>query len=275
VPVALAIHGGAGAPPPRERGERQAAVERALAAGWDRIGEGALAAVLAAVRHMEDEPLLNAGVGAVLNRDGEIELDAAVMDGTGLRVGAVGAVTRVRHPVDAARAVMEDGRHVFLVGRGAERFAAEAGVESCSPSVFMTDRQRRNWSDRYSDTVGAIAVDASGRTAAAASTGGVLGKLPGRIGDSPLIGAGFYADDAAGAACATGQGEGFMRTLLCYRAVAELLPGQSAQSAAEAAISYLGERVNGSGGLILLTRAGEVAAAWNTEFMPWASRSAG
>ncbi|HEX6547390.1 MAG TPA: isoaspartyl peptidase/L-asparaginase [Candidatus Dormibacteraeota bacterium] len=274
MPVALAVHGGAGSPPEREYAERQAAVEGALAAGWERIEEGALAAVMAAVRFMEDEPVLNAAVGAVLNREGEVELDAAVMDGSTLRAGAVGAVREARHPVDLARAVMEDGRHVLLVGSGADRFAHQAGVETCLHSVFVTDRQRRNWNERFgADTVGAVAVDAEGRTAVAASTGGVTGKLPGRVGDTPMIGAGFYADDAAGAACGTGQGEGFMRTLLCYRAVAEMLPGLSAQTAAEAAVSYLSDRVKGLGGIILVTPAGEVAAAWNTDFMSWASRT--
>ena len=275
--AALAVHGGAGSPPAVEHAERDAAVRRALEAGWPRLEESALAAVVAAVRHMEDEPSLNAGVGACLNRAGEIELDAGVMEGTSLRVGAVGAVRDVRHPVDLARRVMEDGRHVLLVAGGASAFAREQGLETCDPAVFMTERQRRNLERHLAapegDTVGAVAVDAEGRTAVAVSTGGVTGKLPGRLGDSPLAGAGFYADDGAGAACGTGQGEAFIRLGLAHHAVLELAHGMTAQEVAQGAVRMLGRRVAGSGGLIVVSRQGEVAAAFNTPYMAWAART--
>lgn len=277
---ALVVHGGAGAPGADEYEVRQAAVERALETGWAEIEAGALAAVVAAVRHMEDEPILNAGVGACFNLDGDVELDAGVMEGNGLRAGAVGAVRDIRHPVEAALRLMENGRHVILVAEGASRWARHAGLEIVSNDVFKTERQRRNLDTllagrREGDTVGAVAVDADGHTAVAVSTGGVYGKLPGRIGDSPVPGAGFYANDRAGAVCATGQGEGFLRTVLCHLATVELQHGMKGQEVADGAIAYLARRVGGSGGVILVTKDGEVAAAKNTPFMAWASRSGG
>jgi len=268
----LIVHGGAGAPHPDEYGHRQSAVERALDAGWEALAEGALEAVVAAVRCLEDEPALNAGIGASLNRDGDVELDAGLMEGTTLRAGAVGAVRDVRHPVDLARAVMEDGRHVLLVGQGASEFARASGVETCDPATFLTDRQLRRWREP-ADTVGAVALDDLGRTAVAVSTGGMARKWPGRVGDSPLPGAGFYADDRGGAACGTGVGEGFMRLCLCHLAVMEMAHGMSADQVAEAAVSHLAARVGGSGGIILIDASGRSAAAFNTPFMPWARRS--
>src|SRR5262249_57426794 len=145
---------------------------------------GGLEAVVGAVRCLEDEPALNAGIGASLNRDGDVELDAGLMEGTTLRAGAVGAVRDVRHPVDLARAVMEDGRHVLLVGQGASEFARARGVETCDPATFLTDRQLRRWQGP-ADTVGAVARDDVGRTAVAVSTGGMVRKWPGRVGRPP------------------------------------------------------------------------------------------
>jgi beta-aspartyl-peptidase (threonine type) len=269
----LIVHGGAGAPPEGEHAERRAATERGLDAGWAAMSRGALEAVVAAVRHLEDEPLLNAGVGASLNLDGEIELDAGVMEGTTFRTGAVGAVRDVRHPVDLARAIMEDGRHVLLVGGGASRFAREHGVETCSPDLFVTERQRRRWEPAASDTVGAVARDDDGRTAVAVSTGGMPGKWPGRIGDSPLPGAGFYADDTFGVACGTGLGEGFMRMCLCHLAVLLMGRDMSAEQAATGVIRHLASHVAGSGGVILIDAAARPAAAHNTPFMAWAQRT--
>ena len=267
----LIVHGGAGAPHPDEYAHRQAAVERALDAGWEALAGGALEAVVAAVCRLEDEPALNAGIGASLNRVGDVELDAGLMEGTTLRAGAVGAVRDVRHPVDLARAVMEDSRHVLLVGQGASEFARARGVEACDPAMFVTDRQHRRWQDA-ADTVGAVARDDLGRTAVAVSTGGMSRKWPGRLGDSPLPGAGFYADDRGGAACGTGMGEGFMRLCLCHLAVMEMAHGMSADQVAEAAVNHLAARVGGSGGIILVDASGRSAAAFNTPFMPWARR---
>ena len=266
----LILHGGAGGSA-ADRPERQAAVDRALEVGWAAIGDGALAAVQAAVRQMEDEPLLNAGVGATLTQDGTIELDASIMDGTELRSGAVAGVRDLRHPVDAARAVLDDGRHLLLIGEGASRLAAAAGVERCEPGTFATDRQIKRW--EAADTVGAVARDDDGRTAVAVSTGGVAGKLPGRVGDSPLIGCGFYADDRLGAACATGVGENFMRLVLCHRAVLDM-GSLDAERALTRAMDLLSSRLGGTGGMIAVDRQGAVAARFTTPFMPWARRTA-
>jgi L-asparaginase / beta-aspartyl-peptidase len=267
---ALIAHGGAGQVPESERAERQAAVERAVAAGWAHIEEGALAAAVTAVRHLEDEPLLNAGLGACTNSDGDVELDAGVMEGAQMRAGGVAGLRDVRHPIDAAVAVMEDGRHVLLAGPGASRFAREHGVEMADPSIFINASRRR--SHDTVDTVGAVARDAEGHLVVAVSTGGIQGKLPGRIGDSPIPGAGFYADDRYGAVCGTGQGEAFIRLALAKLIVIELQHGMDAAFVAKGAVAHLGTALQAQGGVILMPREGEPQAAFNTPFMPWASR---
>lgn len=266
---ALIVHGGAGVVAADEKTERQAAVERARDAGWALVGDGALAAAVAAVRHMEDEPLLNAGIGACLNSDGVVELDAGVMVGLGLRVGAAACLRDVRHPIDLAVAVMNDGRHVLLAAGGASRFAREHGLEMADPSIFITDRKRQQLLEG-ADTVGAVARDADGHLAVAVSTGGRTGKLPGRIGDSPIAGAGFYADDRFGAVCGTGLGEAFIRLGLARLAVIELQHGMDAAAVAQGAIDQLGSAMQASGGIIVIGREGRPHAAFNTPAMPWA-----
>lgn len=267
---ALIVHGGAGPVPEAELPLRQAAVERARDAGWALIDDGALAAVVAAVRQMEDEPLLNAGIGACLNADGVVELDAGVMLGSDRSVGAAACLRDVRHPVDLAVAVMRDGRHVLLAAQGASRFAREHGVEMCDPGIFVTDRKRQELL-HGADTVGAVARDAEGRLAVAVSTGGIQGKLPGRIGDSPIAGAGFYADDRFGAVCGTGQGEAFIRLGLARLMVVELEHGMDPARVATGAIEHLGRAMNASGGVILVPREGAPRAAFNTPAMPFAT----
>jgi len=266
---ALIVHGGAGSVPKVELPLRQAAVERAREEGWERIGEGALAAAVAAVRHMEDEPLLNAGIGACLNHDGAVELDAGVMLGEDLRAGGVACLRDVRHPIDLAVAVMRDGRHVLLAAEGASRFAREHGVEMCDPAIFITDRKRQQLL-RGADTVGAVARDADGRLAVAVSTGGINGKLPGRIGDSPIPGAGFYADDRFGAVCGTGLGEAFIRLVLAKLMVVELQHGMDAAAVAKGAVAVLSSAMKAGGGVIVMGREGPPEAAFNTSAMPWA-----
>ena len=266
---ALSVHGGAGAVPEAERAGRQAAVERARDAGWAVIGSGALAAAVAAVRHMEDEPLLNAGIGACLNTDGVCELDAGVMAGDTLRVGAAACLRDVRHPIDLAVAVMDDGRHVLLAAEGASRFAHEHGLEMADPSIFITDRKRQQLLEG-ADTVGAVARDANGHLAVAVSTGGRTGKLPGRVGDSPIAGAGFYADDRFGAVCGTGVGEAFIRLGLARLVVVELQHGMDPAAVAQGAIDHLGKAMHAGGGVILIGREGSPHAAFNTPAMPWA-----
>src|SRR6059058_120327 len=234
--------------------------------GWERMGGGALEAAVAAVRHMEDEPLLNAGIGSCLNADGVVELDAGVMDGRDRSAGGVACLRDVRHPIDLALAVMRDGRHVLLAAEGASRFAREHGVEMADPSIFITDRKRQELT-QGADTVGAVARDAEGHLAVAVSTGGVKGKLPGRIGDSPIPGAGLYADDRHGAVCGTGQGEAFIRLSLAKLMVVELQHGMDPASVARGAVEHLGKAMSAVGGVILIPKEGEPQAAFNTPVM--------
>ena len=269
----LVVHGGAGTWSEELRPLAMEGIERALDAGMAAFEGGPLEACIAAVRFLEDDPIFNAGIGASLNADGFVELDAGVMDGRDLRAGAVAAVRDIRHPVDLARAVMEDGRHVLLVADGASRFADQAGVEKADPKLFIVERRRRQheqWQRGEGDTVGAVAFE-DGHVAAAVSTGGYTGKLPGRVGDSPIVGAGFYADDQRGAAVCTGAGEGFMKLLIAKVAV-DGMDSASGAEAGAAAIELLSRRVNGKGGLITVDRQGFAAGGYNTDWMPHGSR---
>lgn len=265
----IAIHGGAGVMRRDKPGEQQRAVlRRALEAAHEQ--DTALDAVTAAVVVLEDSPLFNAGSGSCFNADGEIEMDASVMEGEGLRAGAVAAVRRIRNPVLAARAVMEKSRHVLLAGHGAEAFARQHGLKLESESYFHTAVRRaalaRNLKNHHG-TVGAVALDQDGNLAAATSTGGYTGKLPGRIGDSPLIGAGTYADNRACAVSGTGLGEAFIRALVAYDVGARMRyrkePLKKAAAAALANVARLG----GDGGLIALDRRGNLAMPFNSEGM--------
>ena len=244
-------------------------MDRARDAGWAQISGGALAAAVAAVRHMEDEPLLNAGIGACLNADGVVELDAGVMEGAELRAGGAACLRDVRHPIDLAVAIMEDGRHVLLAAAGASRFAREHGLEMADPSIFITDRKRQQLV-QGADTVGAVVRDGEGHIAVAVSTGGRTGKLPGRIGDSPIPGAGLYVDDRFGGVCGTGLGEAFIRLGLARLMVIELQHGMDPASVASGAVEYLGKTLDAPGGVILIPREGPPQAAFNTPAMPWA-----
>jgi len=181
-------------------------------------------------------------------------------------------VRDVRHPIDAALAVMEDGRHVLLSGAGASRFARERGIEMCDPAIFITDRKRQELL-QGADTVGAVARDSDGHLFVAVSTGGIKGKLPGRIGDSPIPGAGMYADDRHGAVCGTGQGEAFIRLSLAKLMVVELQHGMDPASVARGAVEHLGKAMSAVGGVILIPKEGEPQAAFNTPAMPWAMRT--
>ena len=221
---------------------------------------------------MEDEPLLNAGLGACVNSDGDVELDAGVMEGAELRAGGAACLRDVRHPIDLAVAVMRDGRHVLLAADGASRFAREHGVEMADPAIFVNAALHRP-SEAGVDTVGAVARDAEGRLAVAVSTGGMPGKLPGRIGDSPIPGAGFYADDRFGAVCGTGLGEAFIRLGLARLMVVELQHGMEPAAVAQGAVDYLTSALKAPGGVILIPRTGEPRAAFNTPAMPWAVRA--
>ena len=277
--IAIVVHGGAGGlPSDADRRERMrsgaaAAVEAGLAVLTE--GGSAIDAVEAAVVVLEDDPEFNAGRGAALTEYGRVELDASMMDGTSRAAGAVAAVRGVRNPIRAARAVLEESRHVLLVGPPATEFAATAGLAFEPESWFVTERERQalaNAAVPARGTVGAVARDASGRLAAATSTGGVSGQRLGRVGDSPLVGCGTWADDTTVAVSCTGHGESIIRSALAHEVDALLRHrGLGLQEACALAIDALG-RWGQDGGLIAVSSHGEVAATFNSPGMTRAWR---
>ncbi len=291
-PVAIAIHGGAGT---IERGrlsaEQEASIRDALAAavmaGHQVLvaGGSALEAVTAAVRRLEDAPEFNAGRGAVLSFDGKVELDASIMDGASLAAGAVAGMSGVRHPIEAARRVMTDSPHVLLVGAGADAFAQAQGLEFKDPDWFITEfrlQQLRalqareqaglQLSEDWFSTVGAVALDTHGNVAAATSTGGMSNKRWGRVGDSPIIGAGTYADNRSGAISATGHGEFFIRHVVAHEIGARVrLTGISLAEAADAVVNTVLREAGGEGGVIAIDPAGRISMPFNTAGMYRAS----
>jgi L-asparaginase / beta-aspartyl-peptidase len=275
VPV-LVVHGGAGNVPEPDRAGHAEGCRAAAREGWAVLQGGgcALDAVERAVQVLEDDPLFNAGVGCALTETGEVELDAGLMDGARLRVGAVCALPSFANPIRVARAVLEDGRHALYAADGAAAFARRSGFEPVPTDTLRTEAALRRlaaspagvpWSG--GDTVGAVACDARGHVAAATSTGGTMGKRLGRVGDSPVPGAGTYADDAAGAASATGPGELILRLGLTRLAVDLLRTGHGAQHAAEAALAILDQRLEGAGGIIVVRPDGDVGVAFTTATM--------
>ena len=280
---AVAVHGGAGTIVRDETGLSRTALyhdglRRALVAGRDILAAGgnAVDAVTEAVARLEDDPLFNAGRGSVFTRAGTQEMDACVMDGTERRAGAVAGVLGPRNPVLAARAVMERSRHVLLIGEGAVAFCRENGVAFCEPHYFHTEARRRELQHALEHprseppqygTVGAVARDRHGSLAAATSTGGMTGKAPGRVGDTPIIGAGTYADNATCAVSATGHGEFFIRYGAAFAIAARLRhAGQSLDQAAQAVVDELAG-AGGSGGVVAVDRAGALALPFNTAGM--------
>jgi beta-aspartyl-peptidase (threonine type) len=313
----IVVHGGAGVIEranltPELEAQYRAAMQRALTTGGAILerGDSALDAVEAVIEEMEDDPLFNAGRGAVFTAEGRNELDASIMDGRSRAAGAVAGLTRTRHPISAARAVMERSRHVMLIGEGAEAFARSQNLEEVDPSYFFTERRwgqleenlRRNNlpipqrpagvapapraelpypNDHQFGTVGVVALDSHGDLAAGTSTGGTTGKRWGRVGDAPIIGAGAYAQNGVCGVSATGAGEFFIRVgvarIICARME---LNGESAQEAAEAVIAEVAATTNlsgeaGDGGVIVLDGRGTAAWAMNTSGMYRAALSAG
>jgi len=285
---AIAIHGGAGAVPraslSAEREERyRAGLAAALDAGYAVLdgGGSSLDAVIAAVRILEDDPLFNAGHGAALTRDGAAELDAAIMDGKHMRAGAVASVRHVRNPIELARHVMEKSRHVLLVGAGAEEFALEEGMSLVPNRYFRTAErleqlESEQRGERVSDlippssqgTVGAVARDGAGNLAAATSTGGMTNKRPGRVGDSPIIGAGTYAKNGVCAVSATGHGEYFIRAVAAHHVSAALeYRGLALEAAVHEMLHEVLRGMGGDGGLIAIDHAGRVVMDFSTEGM--------
>lgn len=276
------IHGGAGKS--ADPAAYEAGMRRALEAGEAilKTGGSALEAVVRAVTVLEDEPAFNAGRGSVLNEDGKVEMDASVMEGKEMNAGAVAGVHNVKNPVQLARAVMEKSEHVMLAGDGAMKFAQNIGTELMPDEYFITEYRIEQLAqaqkaskvvldhgdvvaEKKIGTVGAVAKDVAGNLAAATSTGGIVNKKFGRVGDTPIIGAGTYADNATCAVSSTGYGEQFIRTSLA-KTVSDFVQFKQlpAQEAAEAGISYLVEKVQGLGGVIVIDAEGNIGAAHST-----------
>ena len=281
---ALIAHGGAGGDPDDKPTYREA-LAVALGRGWALLqrGASALDAVEATVRTMEDHPRFNAGYGSALTERGTVECDASIMEGDTLQAGAVGAVSGVRSAIGLARRILEDGRHVLLVGDGALAFAREQNVPLCPPDALVTELQRRRLAEHLAarreagtgetpgtvgGTVGAVAIDVQGRIVAGTSTGGYTGKRPGRVGDSALIGSGTYADSRLGGVSTTGHGEAFIRTVLAKSALDILKELDDPQLAAEVSLDIVREEGRGGGGLIVMDWRGRLACAHSTAFMP-------
>jgi beta-aspartyl-peptidase (threonine type) len=303
----LIVHGGAWDIPDEAILACDAGCREALKEGWSILSRGgsALDAVEAAIVVLEDEPVFDAGFGSHLNLDGRVECDAIVMNGATLRAGAVAALQRIRNPIRLARAVLEHCPHMMLVGEGAERFAKDTGMALCDPAELVSEAEREAWrvcsQDKHAaehhrgheqGTVGAVAIDRQGQLFAATSTGGTCCKLPGRVGDSPLIGCGCYADSAAGGVSCTGYGEAIMKIVMAKTAT-ELLRSErnafcvadssrdsrslaakscaadTAMLAARQAVHLLGSRTHATGGLILLDCEGNPGFAFNTPRMAY------
>ena len=282
----LVIHGGAGVIErdrlcPEKEKEIRAALDQALATGSKILADGgdALDAVEATVKVLENDPNFNAGRGAVFTYEGRSELDAAIMEGETRKAGAVAGVSATKNPISLARAVMEDSPHVMLSGDGADIFSREQGLEQAPPEYFATPERRRQLEEMKSNklswfdvdmkygTVGAVALDSEGHVAAATSTGGITGKRWGRIGDSPIIGAGTYADDRACAVSATGAGEYFIREGVAHEICARMrMKGDTAEVAADAVMAEVAE-LGGTGGVIVVSPQGEAAWSFNTPGM--------
>ncbi|MGE4619327.1 MAG: isoaspartyl peptidase/L-asparaginase [Planctomycetota bacterium] len=274
---AIAIHGGAGAisrdAPAKQQEAYQESLRTALKIGSGILQNGGtgLDAVEQVIRYLEDDPLFNSGKGAVFNSEGKHELDASIMDGSDLSCGAVAGVRTVRHPITLARKVMTDTRHVLFAGEGAETFARQSGVELVENSFFSTDRRKEQWLKKIQSkkdtskkgTVGVAVLDRHGHLAAGTSTGGMTDKRWGRVGDSPIIGAGTYADDRACAVSCTGTGEEYIRHAVAYSVAARmLLAGQNLQTACDALIHEVLQPDDG--GLIAVDRSGNIAFSYST-----------
>jgi len=264
----IIVHGGAGHIAKEKLSYMLEGCRQAALLGWAALerGKPAVDAVERAIVALEDNPLFNAGTGSTLNALGAVEMDAAIMDGHTLSVGAVAAVRGIKNPIQLARKVLDDRRHVLLAGEGALLFARQIGFPECPPETVIVPKQQRRWEKKHG-TVGCVARDQTGKLAAATSTGGIFDKLPGRVGDSPLPGCGTYADDTGGVSC-TGNGEAIMRMVMAKGVIESVRAGLHPMDAARRAVAFLAERTGSHAGLILIDREGRVGYARNTEYMP-------
>ncbi|XP_041922508.1 isoaspartyl peptidase/L-asparaginase [Alosa sapidissima] len=283
----IVVHGGAWAIPDELSKGSVDGVKSAARAGFVLLqtGASALDAVETAVRALEDNPVFDAGHGSVQNTAGEVELDAIIMDGSTLASGAVSSVRNIANPVTLARAVMEQTDHAMLTDRGANLFAERIGLLTVPTDTLVTETERREWERQKNydvgvkelfnkqwahDTVGAVALDSNGNVACATSTGGIRHKMVGRVGDSPIIGSGAYADNQSGAVSCTGHGESILKVTLARLVLFHIEQGKAVSEAVEKALQYMGERVQGGGGAIALCPSGKWAAKFTTERMAWA-----
>lgn len=286
----LVVHGGAWAIPDEMVEEHLIGVRNAAAAGWKILERGgrALDAVEEAIVVMEEDEIFDAGRGSFLTSQGHVQLDAMMMDGATLRAGGVGCVEHIRNPIRAARKVLDESPHVYLVAEGAELFAEQHGIALCENAELIIPRETERLREAKAtaaaglpdqtfapaaghDTVGAVALDASGNIAAGTSTGGTINKTPGRVGDSSLIGCGCYADSASAAVSCTGWGEPIMKLVLGKWACDRVLAGDAPTETARACLDYMKSRLNAHGGMILLDARGRFGIAHTTPRMAWAT----
>ncbi|XP_050932743.1 isoaspartyl peptidase/L-asparaginase isoform X2 [Lates calcarifer] len=284
----VVVHGGAWTIPDELAEASVNGVKAAACEGFSVLKRGgnAVDAVEAAVRAMEDNTVFNAGHGAALNTDGEVELDAIIMDGRTLASGAVSCVKNIANPVSLARAVMEKTAHIMLTGRGANMFAESIGIVTVPTETLVTEYEMKEWEKHKNyvtgvmedfnsqwahDTVGAVAVDCAGNVACATSTGGIRNKMVGRVGDSPIIGSGGYADNFTGAVSCTGHGESILKVTLARLILSHIEQGKSVADASQLSLQYMGDRVQGAGGAIVVSPSGKWAATFTTERMAWAA----
>jgi len=287
--TAIVIHGGAGtitrsSMSAEKEAEIRAVLQQSLKAGYQKLQEGAdsTEAVTTAINIMEDSPLFNAGKGAVFDAEGKNQMDASIMEGAGLNAGAVASVSHIKNPINLALKVMTNSEHVMLMGEGAEEFAREQGFEMMDPKYFYTDfrwqqlqsikareaaKVEKTNKDEWFSTVGAVALDKKGNLAAGTSTGGTANKQFGRVGDSPIIGAGTYANNASCAVSATGHGEYFIRYVVAYNICNRVENGTPLAEAADTVVNDVLVKANGEGGVISMDAAGNIATPFNSEGM--------
>ncbi len=291
--ISLIVHGGAWDIPKKEIKAHRDGCLDALNRGFDMLSQGmsAIDTVEQTIRLLEDNDTFDAGFGSHLNAIGQVELDASIMDGKTLRCGAVAGVRIIRNPITLARKVLDHSEHVMLVGDGAERFAKQLGIDSCAPVDLITEREQLRWEGLHkqgkfvtkdafrrwevsNDTVGAVAMDRDGNICVGTSTGGTLNKYPGRVGDSPLIGCGTYAENSIGGVSATGWGEAIIKVVLA-KTVIDMMErdGHDPQVAAEKGVKVLHEKAEGYGGVIVLDTDGNFGVAYNTPRMARAYRN--
>ncbi|XP_014648378.1 PREDICTED: isoaspartyl peptidase/L-asparaginase [Ceratotherium simum simum] len=283
----VVVHGGGASNISKDRKERvRQGIVRAATVGYNILkgGGSAVDAVEGAVTVLEDDPEFNAGCGSVLNANGEVEMDASIMNGKDLSAGAVSAVRCIANPIKLARLVMEKTPHCFLTDQGATKFAAAMGIPEVPGKQLVTERNiKRLEKEKHEKdaqkldcqknlgTVGAVALDCKGDVAYATSTGGIVNKMVGRVGDTPCIGSGGYADNDIGAISTTGHGESIMKTNLARLALFHVEQGKTLEEAADTSLGYMKSRLKGLGGVILVNKAGDWAVKWTSASMPWAA----